>query len=324
MPCINNYRLIQVPLSSRRADLLYLPRLRCYKRSMDVAFLIRQRLTALGLDQRDLASAVQVTESYISQLLARKKLLPAHGRTDIYERIARVLQLPPGELVRLASEQRLLELKKRVGELPGPLFGEFRELVLRKCHSARRDEVRLAFEREAFGALERLISRALLESAQGIAREELRNENWLRAAAQLTGRSFEQMRAAVLEFLEADLLQIGAEACLTFLDPIIDSWNIDLATFEAEIFFNPRMAPGSVKRFAYAEITSGAPPKQPGFTEFLENRIMSNDATPGELAVLERLRFGARQPTAMYYYRELQSLRDPLHFVSDTEKSGNG
>ncbi len=38
---------------------------------MDVSFIIRQRLKELGLEQRDLAAAAQVTESYISQLLSR-------------------------------------------------------------------------------------------------------------------------------------------------------------------------------------------------------------------------------------------------------------
>ena len=36
---------------------------------MDVPFVIRHRLEELGLGQRDLARAAQVTESYISQLL---------------------------------------------------------------------------------------------------------------------------------------------------------------------------------------------------------------------------------------------------------------
>ena len=39
---------------------------------MDVAFVIRQRLAELGYEQRDLARAATVTESYISQLLTRK------------------------------------------------------------------------------------------------------------------------------------------------------------------------------------------------------------------------------------------------------------
>ena len=50
---------------------------------MDVSQLIQQKLTELGLDQRDLADAAEVTESYISQLLTRKKMPPAPERTDI-------------------------------------------------------------------------------------------------------------------------------------------------------------------------------------------------------------------------------------------------
>ena len=40
---------------------------------MDVALVIRQRLEKFGLDQRELAQAAEVTESYISQLLTRRK-----------------------------------------------------------------------------------------------------------------------------------------------------------------------------------------------------------------------------------------------------------
>ena len=43
---------------------------------MDVCLLIKHRLEELGLEQRDLAAAAEVTESYISQLLTRKKLPP--------------------------------------------------------------------------------------------------------------------------------------------------------------------------------------------------------------------------------------------------------
>jgi hypothetical protein len=44
--------------------------------------MIKERLGELGLDQRDLAAAVQVTDSYISQLLTRRKApsrAGAHG-----------------------------------------------------------------------------------------------------------------------------------------------------------------------------------------------------------------------------------------------------
>ena len=43
---------------------------------MDVCLVIKHRLEELGLEQRDLAAAAEVTESYISQLLTRKKLPP--------------------------------------------------------------------------------------------------------------------------------------------------------------------------------------------------------------------------------------------------------
>jgi predicted transcriptional regulator len=47
---------------------------------MDVPAVIRQRLAELGVEQRDLATAAHVTESYISQLLTRKKAPPAPNR----------------------------------------------------------------------------------------------------------------------------------------------------------------------------------------------------------------------------------------------------
>src|SRR6476646_7123271 len=109
---------------------------------MDVSLLIRHRLQELALDQKDLAAAAQVTESYISQLLTRKKAPPAPGRTDLYDRMSQFLRLPAGELSKLAEGQRKENLKKRVTEPPGPLFKECRELVLRKCESARQKEVR--------------------------------------------------------------------------------------------------------------------------------------------------------------------------------------
>ena len=67
---------------------------------MDVPLVIRRRLTELGLEQRGLAAAARVTESYISQLLTRKKAPPAPGCTDIYGRMDKFLQLPHGELAR--------------------------------------------------------------------------------------------------------------------------------------------------------------------------------------------------------------------------------
>lgn len=53
---------------------------------------------------------------------------------------------------------------------------------------------------------------------------------------------------------------------------------------------------------------------EPGLREFVADASLSGTATPQELAFLTGLRFKGRRPTALYYYRELQNLRDPLHF----------
>src|SRR6266487_4350032 len=108
---------------------------------MDVSLLIRHRLTELALDQKDLAAAAQVTESYISQLLTRKKVPPAPGRTDLYERMDKFLKLPSGELASLADRQRTEALKRQLGDEPAPLFQEIRALILRKCHSDKEAHV---------------------------------------------------------------------------------------------------------------------------------------------------------------------------------------
>ena len=78
---------------------------------MEVGLLIKQKLSELKLEQRDLAVAAQVTESYISQLLSRKKLPPAPSRTDIYEKIGTISQTAPREAggARRASAQRRTE-----------------------------------------------------------------------------------------------------------------------------------------------------------------------------------------------------------------------
>ena len=147
---------------------------------MDVAQLIQQKLTEFGLDQRDLADAAQVTESYISQLVSRKKMPPAPERTDIYNKLGRALKLPAGKLAGLADLQRKQELKEKMQSPPVPLFGEVRELLLRKCKAGKRTQVRAIFEKEPFGELERLITQKLLDIVKTLAREELARENWLR------------------------------------------------------------------------------------------------------------------------------------------------
>ena len=285
---------------------------------MDVSLVIKQRLTELGLDQRDLASATQVTESYVSQLLTRKKAPPAPGRTDIYDKIGEFLKLPAGELSRLADLQRHEQLKKRVTEPPRPLFKECRELILRKCEPNREKDIRGIFEKEPFGELERLVTQKLLDVAQGVAKDELRNEVWLRRMAQTSGRSYQQMRVAILEFLDTEVFNISVENCVSFLNPIIDSWDMDLKTFGMDVVLNNRLAPGSRKRFEFVEQEPQQSfPLEPGFEQFLNDRSLSSDATEEEIEFLKRLKFQGKRPAPLYYYRELQNLRDPLHFAHD-------
>ena len=283
---------------------------------MDVSQLIQHKLRELGLEQRDLADAAEVTESYISQLLSGKKLPPAPERTDIYDKLGRVLKLPAGKLAGLADLQRKQELKKKIQSPPVPLFKEVRELLLEKCKRNKRHQVRAIFEKEAFGEVERLITEKLLDVVKGLAREELGREKWLRVMARESGRSYRQMRVAVLEFLDADVFNITPGSCIAFLDPMILAWDIDLASFGLEIVLNPRIAPGRVKKFEFVESEAPRPlDQEPGLQEFLKDRSLSGDATPEEVEFLKQLRFrNGRRPTALYYYRELQNLRDPLHF----------
>ncbi len=282
---------------------------------MDVSLVIKQRLEELGLEQRELAAAAKVTESYISQLLTRKKLPPAPDRTDIYDKMGKFLKLPSGKLSKLADLERKEGLKKKLGDLPTPLFKEVRELILRKCQPEKERQVRAIFEKQPFGELERLVTQKLLDVVKRVAKEELQSENWLRIVARLSGQSYEQMRVIILEFLDTDIFSVSVENCVSFLDPLIEAWDIDLATFGIEIVLNRRLAPGHPRKFEFVEREPEQPPEEePGLKEFLRDTSLGGDATEEEIEFLKRLRFKGKRPTPLYYYRELQNLRDPLHF----------
>jgi transcriptional regulator with XRE-family HTH domain len=240
---------------------------------MDVALVIRQRLDELHLEQRDLARAAHVTESYVSQILTRKKAPPAPERTEIYDRMDRFLKLPHGELARVAEAHLKEERMRRIGEV-APLFPALRALLLRKCAPAERETVRAILERQSFGELERLIAQTLLRVAR----------------------------------LGSDVLHVTPKQ-QSRLDSAIAAWEWDPATFALTI----RTTTGEPKRFEYRE-RSGNGDREKGLLEFLRDPLLSGSATPSELAFLESLQFIDRRPTALYYYRELQNLRDPVHF----------
>ncbi len=241
---------------------------------MDIALVIRQRLDELQLDQRDLARAANVTESYVSQILTRKKAPPAPERTDIYDRMDRFLKLPHGELARVAEAHLKEERMRRLG-LVAPLFPELRALLLRKCVPAQRETVRAILERQSFGELERLVAQTLLQVAH----------------------------------LGSDVLDVTPKQ-RNRLDSAIATWEWEPATFALTV----HPTGGESKRFEYGERDESNGNQEKGLLEFLRDPLLSGTATQAELAFLKSLRFKDRRPSALYYYRELQNYRDPLHF----------
>jgi hypothetical protein len=226
----------------------------------------------------------------------------------------RFLRLPAGELARVAAAQRKQELKRELGDGPAPLFQEVRALILRKCAPASAAHIRAIFESQPFGELERLVTGKVLDVVKRVAQEELENEAWLARVAGMSGRSYREMRVIVLEFLDTDIFHVSAEHCVSFLDPLLASWDVDLATFRLDITLNHRVAAPHLRRFEFVEQGPQGTPEEPGLRAFLKDPSVSGSATADEVEFLRRLTFKGRRPTKLYYYRELQSLRDPLHF----------
>ena len=285
---------------------------------MNFSALVRSRLATLGYGQKDLARAAQVTDSYISQLLTRKKAPPARDRTDIYAKMEAFLQIEPEELGRLAENERVEEIKRRLGQTPEPLFQEFRDLVLKKCVPEKRDEVRAVLEGRPFGTLERLVTQTLLAVVQRIARQELDSENWIRLASRVGGRSHEEMRVIVLEFLDTDVFQVSNENCVAFIDPLVESWSIDLDSLRLDITLIGELVDDPHRTFAFVERRpTEDSDSEPGLAEFLNDSHLDSHVTKDEIRLLRCQRFDGRRPTKLYYYRALQNLRDPLHFRQD-------
>jgi transcriptional regulator with XRE-family HTH domain len=276
---------------------------------MDFASVIRQRLDELELGQRDLASACEVTESYISQLLSGKKSPPLPNRTDLYDKMSRFLDLPREELARLAALHHHQALDRVWKETPPARFGPMRELILRKCRPARQAPMRAIFADEPFGEMERLITRTLIQAIRDEAREHARDETWLRSIA--SAGSYRKMRVRLIELLDSDpVASIGDFS--SFLEPLIQWWDFDFVHFTLQIV----LAGGATRRFGFGEERSEDPPvEEPALRAFLRDPTLSAGVTSEEIESLRRMRFrSSRRPTVLFYYRTLQILRDPLHF----------
>jgi len=141
--------------------------------------------------------------------------------------------------------------------------------------------------------------------------------------ARLNHKSYEEMRVIVLEFLDTDIFNLSVQNFAYFLDPLIESWDIDLVSFGMKIILAPQLGRERMKQFEFVEREpEPAINEEPGLKEFLQDTSLSGDITQEELVFLRRLRFGDKRPTELYYYRELQNLRDPLHFQAKGSPSG--
>ena len=282
---------------------------------MDVPRLIRERLVELGLEQKDLARAAGVTDSYISQLLGRKKIPPSPKRSEIYEKIGSFLGLPYGELRQLAESQRQREWLKQVSGDPRPLFAEARTFMLRKCRDTRREELRSVFTHEAFGDMERLVLQTLLHVSQAQALKEKQNEKWVNAVASRSGCSVEATSVGIEEFLTADLMAMSNEGHLLLLDLLVESWDFDLKRFQ----LNVNLSQAQPRQFQFRESFRRTP--NPGLDAFLKDTSLSTNITSEELTFLQDLQVPRPGALPIYFYRELQNLRDSHHFLSEKELS---
>jgi transcriptional regulator with XRE-family HTH domain len=276
---------------------------------MDFAAVIRQRLEELGLGQRDLAGAAQVTDSYISQLLSGKKTPPLPNRTDIYDKMSRFLAVPREELGRLAALEHHQALDRIWKETPPARFGPMRELILRKCRPGRRPRMRAIFDSEPFGPMESLITRTLIETVRDEARRHARDESWLRSIA--SAGSYRKMRVRLIELLDSDPAASTGDVS-DFIDPLIEWWDFDFVHFTVQVV----LAGGTTRKFGFHEESGEEPAaEEPGLRAFLRDPTLSTGATAEEIESLRRLRFPpSRRPAPLFYYRMLQALRDPLHF----------
>ena len=181
--------------------------------------------------------------------------------------------------------------------------------------AAKKKQITHIFEREPFGEFERFITQKLLDVAKRVVKEELEDEKWIHRVARVSKRSYEETRVSILEFLDTDVFHVSVENCISFLDPLIESWDIEFDSFGMEIVLNRRLTRSHLKRLEFREEEPGVVVQvEPGLKEFLSDAKLSAGMTEVEAEFLGRLSFNGQRPSPLYYYRELQNLRDPLNF----------
>jgi hypothetical protein len=116
--------------------------------------------------------------------------------------------------------------------------------------------------------------------------------------------------------LDTDVFHVSVENCVSFLGPLIESWDIEFDSFGMEIVLNRRLTRSHLKKLEFRE----AQPEpslevEPALKEFLNDAKLSAGITEDETAFLKSLHLNGKRPSPLYYYRQLQNLRDPLNFL---------
>ena len=189
-----------------------------------VGDMLRQRLKELKRSSRDLAEALEVPTSYIDDLIAGRRRAPLPGRTDLYERMTSFLRLGRNDLVNKARAERAGSAAD--GAVPP---AEVRKLLLELCEPATAKQLERRRSRtggaELFSLLERVVG-----VTQGAVRRTLDDQIGLRLSASHSGRSYEDMRLRVLEFLDATPDTVTLDHLAEFVQPRIARWDVDLPT----------------------------------------------------------------------------------------------
>ena len=95
----------------------------------------------------------------------------------------------------------------------------------------------------------------------------------------------------------------------------------ELDSFRIDITLNGLLTDDTRRTFEFVELeTTAESEPEPGLKEFLKASQFKDKITEEEIQLLRCQRFGGRKPNKLYYYRALQNLRDPIHFL-DKDRS---
>jgi hypothetical protein len=200
------------------------------KRPVKVGELVRRRLRELKRSPRELAEAVQVSETYIADLVAGRRVPPAPSRMDVYAPMTKFLKLHRNDLPTCAKAERDGTTKSR--RRPHP---EVRRQMLDLAEPVRARTLMRKLTRKDGVGLERLIVGRLLEIAQGFVRRQLDDDVGIRIAATRDGCTYLERRMKLMEFLDVTPEGLGPADSDEFVRPRISAWDIDLDSHAMKI-----------------------------------------------------------------------------------------